>query len=43
MISNAVQALYEDSRNDEGLRNWFNEVNEFARRVRSLCRVKCPS
>ena len=33
IISNAVQTLYEDSRKDEGLRNWFNEVNEFARRV----------
>ncbi|KZT65934.1 hypothetical protein DAEQUDRAFT_675958 [Daedalea quercina L-15889] len=32
IIANAVRALYEDSRSDEGLRNWFNEVNEFARR-----------
>ncbi|PCH43513.1 hypothetical protein WOLCODRAFT_164502 [Wolfiporia cocos MD-104 SS10] len=31
IIGDAMRALYEDSRNDEGLRTWFREVNEFAR------------
>jgi len=31
VIGNAARQLYEDSRNDEGLRNWFTEVNNFAR------------
>lgn len=31
IIGNAMRQLYEDSRNDEGLRNWFSEVNSFAR------------
>lgn len=33
IIGNAMRQLYEDSRNDEGLRNWFSEVNSFARDV----------
>jgi hypothetical protein len=32
-IINAVQNLSNDAKNDEGLRNWFKELDEYVRKV----------
>ena len=32
-IKDAVDALYDDANRDEELRNWFKQVNQYARKV----------
>lgn len=32
-IKDAVDMLYNDANRDEGLRNWFKQVNQYARKV----------
>jgi len=32
-IKDAIDALYDDANRDEGLRNWFKQVNQYARKV----------
>jgi hypothetical protein len=32
-IKDAVDVLYEDANRDEELRNWFKQVNQYARKV----------
>ncbi|KZT08513.1 uncharacterized protein LAESUDRAFT_724022 [Laetiporus sulphureus 93-53] len=31
IVGDAMRALYQDSQNDEGLRHWFHDVNEYVR------------
>ena len=32
-IKDAIDALYDDANRDEGLRNWFRQVDQYARKV----------